>query len=370
MQLQDLLEQVRQRRKVVQVEKERITEQQRELEAQKVRNLLLLFRGIVQKYFGKVLDALNTEKSFEYQAKDLKCIFQVQHSIVTITMSERDVQGERVITISERIQGDHMKISVGISAVVAESYFSKLRTLQDSCGASWLYPDKALEFLQELIFDIYEEYDRLLPEFQAASAKLIQEKTTERLLAEYQRAIEEAAKKSDREIAALNSVIKTWEWPEGLRLKLYKITWQKHGFVDTQGKAHFDYEFGWSLSDLPRSFSGYFNLLPECNKLPREVKPGYPVTLECYHFTKNELPEELLEKTTQQLEVVKVYDCIWEQSSRVLPQFLPELQPELADNFVIEPAIATFDLDVPLKPCLEIRQALSNATSGDDSELF
>ena len=134
------------------------------------------------------------------------------------------------------------------------------------------------EFLLLAILETQEEYDRLLPEFQAASAKSIQEETTERLLAEYRRAIDEAVEKSDREIVVLNTVFKTWQWPEEGRrqLRLHKIIWQKHGFLDAQGEAHFDYEYGWSLSDLPQSFEGYFTLLPELNKPAREVKPGYP----------------------------------------------------------------------------------------------
>jgi len=62
---------------------------------------------------------------------------------------------------------------------------------------------------------------------------------------------------------------------------------------------------------------------------------------------------------TQQLDVVEVYNRIREEHSILLPQFLPELPPELANHFEIAPAIVTFSLDVPPKPCFEIRQALS-----------
>lgn len=345
MQLQDLLEQVRQRRETDRLEKERIAQEQRAIETEKEQNLLREFAGAVQEYFGDLLDALNADTSSQYLDRDLKCSFAIKHAIVSISMLDRDVQNENIQT-------------VGISARAAEGYFSRLPILQPCIGyTAWFDPQKSLNHLQELIFDICEEYDHLLPEFE-----------TVRKLAEYRRAIEEAVEKSDREIAVLNTVLKAWQWPEEGRrqLKLYKITWQKHGFLDAQGEAHFDYESGWSLSDLPRSFEGYFTLLPERGKPAREVKPGYPVTVARYYFTKDDLPEELLERPTQQLEVAKVHDCIREDWDRLLPQFVPALPPEIADNFAIEPAIATFDLDVPMRPGLEIRQALSLDIPGTD----
>lgn len=336
--LQGLLEQVRQRRENDRLEKERVAEEQRAIEAKKVKSLLCEFAGAVQEYFGDVLDALNADTSSQYLDRDLQCSFAIKHTIVSISMLDRD------------LQNNNKKVPhVGISAKVAEGYFSKLEFLRPSYAHGWREPQKARDSLLELIFDICEEYDRLLPEFELA-----------RKLAEYRRAIEEAANKSNCEIAALNTAIKAWQWPEEGRrqLKLYKITWAKHAFLDSQGEAHFDYESGWSLSDLPRSLTYYFDLLPERDKPTRDVKPGYPVTVERYYFTEDTLPEELLEKATQQLEVVKVYDCIREDWDMVRPRFLPELSPEIVDNFVIEPSIATFDRDVLLRPCFEIRQAL------------
>lgn len=336
MQLQELLEQVRQRREADRLEKDRIAEQRRAIEVEKVQNLLCTFESAVQKYFGDALDALSADQTFQYLNRDLECSFAIKHAIVSIGMLDRDIQ-------SHNKNIPH----VGISAHAAEGYFSRLDDLQPSHATAWLNPEKARDYLLDLIFDIYEEWDHLFSEFEAARKR-----------AAYRRAIKEAVEKSNQEIAVLNKVLKAWQWPEGRQLELFKFTWCTASVWQPVLKEYaFDYEFGYSLSEFPDD-RDFYRLLPRSGvHLGRHIKPGNRLTIERLVVTKDELPEELLEKATQQLEVVKVHDYIRENWDQLLPQFLPELPPEIADNFVIEPAIATFDLDIPPMPCFAIRQA-------------
>lgn len=337
MQLQELLKQVRQRREADRLEKEHIAEQRRAIEAEKVQNLLYTFESAVQKYFGDVLDALSADQTFQYLNRDLECSFAIKHVIVSIGMLDRDIQSH-----NKNIP------QVGISAHTAEGYFSRLDDLQPSRTTAWLIPEKARDYLLDLIFDICEEYDRLLPEFELA-----------RKLTECRQAIEEAFDRSSQEITVLNTVLKQWQWPEGRKLELFRITWCTAAvWQPVQKEYAFDYEFGYSLSEFPDD-RDFYRLLPRSGvHFGRHIKPGNRLTIERLVVTEDTIPEELLEKPTQQLKFVKVYDCIWEQSSRVLPQFLPDLPPEIADNFVIEPSIETFELNIPRIPCFEIRQAL------------
>jgi len=342
MKLEDLLAEVSQRREVVRLEQEYVLEQKRAIEVERIEKLQKFFQAHLQNTFGDILSALNVDigSSVQHLDNSFQCCFEIEH--VTISILQLDSKIE---------EWQKAQPWFGISATASNNYFSRLQ-IADS-ETIWLPLEEACTYLTDAIFDIHQEYDRLLPVF------------------EYRRAIEEAQEKSDKEIAALNTRLKEWKWPEGRLVRLYKIIWAKHGFLDSQGKAHFDYDFGWSLTGLPRSLAnGYYDLLPQKDQPTREVKPGYPVTVLRYYFSEAELPKELTEKPVQQLETVKVYDCVCEAYTRLLPQFLPELPPaDIADSFDFITDVEIFRLDTSPKPIFEIRQALSKPDT-EDSELF
>lgn len=376
MPLENILQKAKQQRDDRQAEAERIVSEKLAIETQRLEVVKVAFENELKKYVGDILTELSLSNDINpavvEQDEDIMppcydslcCKIEIRHRIIRLGV-KRFSNGKPIQwLVCDSVSEDFAAYQRFIPASESIKLFATRK--------EYVTTEDLHEFLLLVILETQEEYDRLLPEFQAASAKLAQEKTTERLLAEYRRAIEEAVKKSNQEIAALKTVLKEWQWPEDRQLKLYKITWAKHGFLDSSREAHFDYEFGWALSDIPRSFTGYYELLPERNKTAREVKPGYPVTVECYYFTEDTLPEELLEKVTQQIDIVKVHDHIFDDWKRVLSQFLPELPFEIADNFEIEPKTAILDLPVPPKPCLEIRLALSlsNAATDDGSAAF
>lgn len=370
MPLENILQRAKQQREDALLAQRQVEQAKLEVEEQKRAIARNEFAATVYEHVGDILRELDGEEPVVIDrdgqtvdfCSNLCCTVQIYHVVIkfgitcAIKGKPKDWLVRTHVSKDYSVYERFIPPSISIDAFVPGREAVRTSELHD--------------FLMLLIFNTKEEYDRLLPEFQAASAKLVQEETTERLLAEYRQAIKEAVEKSNQEIAVLKTILKEWQWPEGRQLKLYKITWAKHGFLDSNGEAHFDYEFGWALSDLPRSFTGYYELLPERNKTAREVKPGYPVTVECYYFTEDTLPEELLEKATQQIDILKVRDHIFDDWERVLPQFLPELPLEIVDKFAIEPKTAIFDLPVPPQPCFEIRQALSEPISDGDNELF
>ena len=202
----------------------------------------------------------------------------------------------------------------------------------------------------------------------------------------YNNCLRNAAQKTENDIASDKHSL--WTWPDRATLDLYKITWTKGGYYDSDTReAYLQYESGWSLSDRPDD-NGYFQLLTATNEMGTRNLNVAPNTIELLSISRLEdVPVELITEVCCTYEVavapelgVNVLQWTEEQVldykrgiedsdlddiprraiHAVLPEYLPKIgSDEIPDLLVLRTKI----VELGRVPCLGIRLAVEAIAS-------
>jgi hypothetical protein len=230
----------------------------------------------------------------------------------------------------------------------------------------YVYRDKLSDYLLVRFLKIAEEYDRLLVEIEREKELEVEKRAANERLRLFSEALYVAAEKSSEQLK--NQVEKEiesrWVWPQDFVLELYKISWCTGAYRNDEYKeAEFDYDSGWSLTDVSVLELQWFALLSERHKSKRAVKTSSPITVERFRFTEENLPDclfdypEKFEKTL--VRVAYSLDgrkhCV-----KLLPNFVPPFPEDCTIS--TEECVGIFDLR--RLPCMEIQQAIDALTYG------
>lgn len=232
---------------------------------------------------------------------------------------------------------------------------------------------KLLDYLLLRILEISEDHDHLLKQIEIMNfEKAKQEKTEaqEREAEEHLRLFGKALEvmqheHSSKKISALveAAIADQWTWPEDFVLDLYKVSWCTGAYrSDEEDGTVFDYDSGWSLSDIPVSEPEYFVLLPERYGSARTVKTSSPLTVEHFRFTEATLPDRLFDlpkKLDIELVSIKLSGHGYNQYFKLLPEFVPP-SPE---GCKVSTAKHNEGFDLRKLPCIEIRQAIDKVVA-------
>jgi hypothetical protein len=332
-----------------------------DLEAQK-------FKNLVYKYVGEILSELDSPANIEFRDGEFFCNFHVCHVLISISIKEKSLY-----------YGHVLPVKWGILVEIADKSILSFRKFID---ITWHFKpvvveasDDIVKSLLKLILKISEEYKYFLEYKQTAQREKDEEQKVKTLLQEYREKIEVAATRSKQNIDKIVSDGKAnlWRWPSDFRLKLFKITWTKGGFVDRtssyRGEPHFEYDRGLAFSDVPDEF-GYFYFLPERTgkriKPARFLNPTDCVTKEIFYFTEDTLPTQLKELVLVEYNVVVLRGLPGRYPVQLLAaEFLepPKEIPELSIERMKKHTRLGFE------PCLEIKQAIDTIATNSNPVL-
>ena len=228
------------------------------------------------------------------------------------------------------------------------------------------------DYLLLRILEISKEHESVvlvnIEKMKAEKAKEMeieaQRRATEERLRLFSKALYAANELSSEKIASLvgAAIAQQWTWPENFVLDLYKVSWCTGAYRSDEcdEETEFDYDLGWSLSDVFVSEPEYFVLLPERHGSTRTVKTSSPLTVERFRVTEATLPDRLFDLPKKvDIDLVSIEFTLgcYKHRFKLLPEFVPPSPEECKVS--VEKCTESFDLR--RLPCLEIRQAIDEA---------
>ncbi|NJK70225.1 MAG: hypothetical protein HC786_21410 [Richelia sp. CSU_2_1] len=349
-----LLEEATKMRALNLEEADRQLKEKQSLESERLEQSKEAFLEYLDKYAGTVLRQLTQSPVVENLAGNWLYRFNVAHVIIELATPES-------------LHGGCCHVGVSTEG----GYFG------DSRKREWIDTEKLSNCLLNLVGQIAEQYQK----YHLLAAELKQ----------YNDSLRIAEQKTENDIARDRAGV--WSWPELAAISLYKITWTKGAFYDSNtGEACFQYESGWALSDSPDEV-GYFHLLtprnyanPTIGTSSRKLKIT-PNSIELYCVSRSaDVPRELMETVYCECEVavakaVSIREAEWDDSQAsdykvglkeadlddlegtdgihiVFLEYLPMSPPRMPDLVVIK----SKSVDLGRVPCLELRLAASAAS--------
>lgn len=299
------------------------------------------FLEYLNKWVGTILRQLDFSTwtpVIENPMSNWSYAFRVAHTVITLEAPESLHGGNCTVSVSVkgRYSGDPEK--------------------------KWIDNVKLYHYLSILICQIVEEYQQ----YRYLVAEIDQ----------YNFCLRIAAQKTENDIAS--DKLSLWTWPDHATLDLYKITWTKGGYYDSDDEqVYLQYEHGWSLSDRPDE-RGYFDLLTPANSVnPRKLKV-VPNSVELFSITSIEdVPAELMTDIYSRYDIA-IASEVWIQQLKgdeeqvlgykreleelegedyihmVFPEYLPEYPPGGNSHLVV---YKTKSILLGRSPCLRIRLA-------------
>ena len=264
--LPSLLEESKKMRDRQAEELDRQSREKEALESKRMAESRQALLDYLDKYAGAILSQLDTSISvpvIENSWSNWHYHFRIAHTVVTLTLPEG-------------LHGGHCSVGVSIKG----GYFG------DS-EIEWIDKEKLSDYLLSLVGMIVEQYQQY--RFLAAELEI------------YNNCLRNAAQKTENQIDKYS----LWTWPDRATLDLYKITWTKGGYYDSDTReAYLQYESGWSLSDRPDD-NGYFQLLTATNEMGTRNLNVAPNTIELLSISQWEsVPVELMTEVCHLFEVV------------------------------------------------------------------
>lgn len=224
------------------------------------------------------------------------------------------------------------------------------------------------DYLLLRILRISEEYKSVQAQLEKMNAEKAREdqleaqkRETEEHLRLFSSALDTANEYSSEKIRLLveAAIADQWIWTKDFVLDLYKVSWCTGAYRDESEDTEFDYDSGWSLTDVPVKEPEYFVLLPERHRSARTIKTSSPLTVERFRVTEATLPDRLFDLPKRiNLELVSIEFALGYSKHRfkLLPEFVPP-SPE-GCKVSVENCIGNFELK--RLPCIEIRQAIAS----------
>jgi len=348
MSLTDLLKEAQQRKNEIEAadEQEKLTEKA-ELGA-KLAIEQAEFEALLKKDAGNIFDRLDESPTIEAKLKN--------RTVLRAKVFHRDLS----VCISEA----HKTWSVADS--ISRAYWNR-RGGQFSDKKTYIEFGKLSDYLLIRFLEIAEEQDLLLARIEMENRKSIAEaklkdKTRDidnclRLFAE---ALHALTKEHDKKLRSRveAQVEGLWAWPKTIVLDLYKVSWctgayRGEGYEETE----FDYDSGWSLTDVDICEPEWLVLLPERNKVARTLKTSGVVTVERFQFTEETLPDCLCDHPQKiEIDVVDIEFTVEYSQHRF--RLLPELIPPLPEGCAVVTRKQVEQVSITRLPTLEIKQAI------------
>jgi hypothetical protein len=358
--LTDLLKAAQQRQQELQAIEAQKTEvekneRQKELAIEKQE-----FESLLQMYAGDIFDRLDDDMSQIEPRLHGGTVLRVNvfHRMLSLKMSSKPVHYEPtgMWKVCDELRREYWN--------VPKVNFSSKEERISSSNLS--------DYLLLRILQISEEHDSVLAQVERMNA----EKAKEELIEAQKREAESRLRLFSEALYALNeqssekirlfgeaAIANQWTWPKDFVLDLYKVSWCTGAYrSDEYEETEFDYDSGWSLSDISVTEPEYFVLLPERYGSARTVKTSSPLTVERFRFTEATLPDRLFDLPEKiDIELVSIEFTLGysKQRFKLLPEFVPPVPSGCKVS--VENCISPFDLR--RLPCIEIRQAIDAAVT-------
>ena len=356
MSLNDLLKQAKQRKAKL----EEVEEQKKSAKQAKLNEELAIeqaaFEELLKKYVGDIFDSLDEAPKIEphlYGQTVLRV--NIFHRALSLTLSDScPYTPSSKWSVRDSLRREYWDICMPSPPPKQDHQ-------------EYVSGDELVDYLLIRILEIAKEHDRLLIDIEKVKAKKFKEEEIEakkreanerlRLFDKTLRTIlTQSNEQLQVQIEKANAA--QWNWPKDFVLDLYKVTWCIGSHRDGEyEEAQFDYDSGWSLTDVLVSEPEYFILLPERGRASRTVKTSAPLTVERIRVTESTLPDRLFDYPARvDIDTVDIEFTLdhFRHRCRLLPDFVPPL-PEGVE-VSLDSRTPAFNLN--LLPCLEIRQAI------------